>query len=87
MRLLYRQSYKERSIANCPPLEIIVVDDGSTDDTLQSCKGLVALCAASAENRGLSGARNRGNEEARGDLIALTGRRRHVAAAQIRTTA
>jgi glycosyltransferase involved in cell wall biosynthesis len=56
----------------CPPLEVIVVDDGSTDES--------AAIAASygppvhlirQENQGESVARNRGMDEARGDWVAL----------------
>lgn len=54
------------------PVEIIVVDDGSTDDTrerLLSCVGPVRYVYQS--NGGPSKARNRGLQEARGELIAF----------------
>lgn len=54
------------------PLEVIVVDDGSTDDTAAFVRQRyprVRLLAQ--ENHGVSHARNRGIEAARGEWIAL----------------
>ena len=53
--------------------EIILVNDGSTDDSLNICKALIAefpkLRLVDQENKGLSGARNSGLAVAKGDYI------------------
>jgi len=54
------------------PLEVIVVNDGSTDETAQVLERFRGrIVAINQENRGLSGARNRGIAAARGELIAF----------------
>ncbi len=55
-----------------PDFEVIVVDDGSTDDTpniLKACGPRISVFRQ--QNRGVSAARNRGVREASGSLIAF----------------
>jgi glycosyltransferase involved in cell wall biosynthesis len=53
-------------------LEIVVVDDGSTDDTKEVLKKYgVAVRYIYQENKGISGARNRGILESKGEYIAF----------------
>ena len=52
-----------------PDYEVIVVDDGSTDDTA-AIAGRYSVRLVSTENRGLSSARNTGLERATGDIVA-----------------
>ncbi|MEQ9409401.1 MAG: glycosyltransferase [Fuerstiella sp.] len=61
------------------PLEILVIDDGSTDDTLavarqlesQHCGIVRVLQHADGRNRGVSASRNLGMQEAAGELICF----------------
>ncbi len=58
------------------PVEIIVVDDGSTDDTAQVVRTFARRCAVPLhyfcqENQGHAAARNRGIAKAAGDLSAF----------------
>ena len=69
------QSVLNQTIAPC---EIIIVDDGSTDNSLNVVRSFVNSFNQSSnikiihkENGGVSSARNRGIKEAKGDYIAL----------------
>ncbi|WP_372624745.1 glycosyltransferase [Falsiroseomonas sp.] len=53
------------------PIETIVVDDGSTDDTAEVCRRFPGIRYVHQENAGLSAARNRGLREASGSLITF----------------
>ena len=54
------------------PLEVIVVNDGSTDETPQVLERYQGrIVTITQENRGLSGARNRGIAAAGGNLVAF----------------
>ncbi len=53
-----------------PPAEIIVVDDGSTDDTAGIARDL-GVTVISRANGGISAARNAGIRAARGEYVAL----------------
>ena len=69
-----------------PAYEIIVVDDGSTDDTAEMVEVLVRdgvhVRYLRQANQGAAAARNRGIRAAGGDWIALLDFGRHMAAGQ-----
>lgn len=57
---------------SAPPFEVIVIDDGSKDDTEQVLAPVMdRIRYIKTENRGVSAARNRGILEARGEWIAF----------------
>jgi len=53
------------------PREIIVVDDGSTDETNAVLANYPGLCIISQDNRGVSAARNMGIKKAGGEWLAF----------------
>lgn len=53
------------------PIELIVVDDGSIDDTAEVCRRFPGVRYVHQDNAGLSAARNRGLQEATSPLIAF----------------
>ncbi|MDH4232119.1 MAG: glycosyltransferase family 2 protein [Nitrospirota bacterium] len=58
-------------VQNYEPLEIIVVDDGSTDDTPMIVRSFQDIRYIRQANQGVAAARNTGIENSRGELIAF----------------
>lgn len=54
-----------------PPDEIIVVDDGSTDETVGTAQ-MFGVCVLKQTHRGPAAARNLGVQAARGDIVMFT---------------
>jgi glycosyltransferase involved in cell wall biosynthesis len=53
------------------PLEVLIVDDGSTDTTAEVARSFTDVRYVHQENRGPSAARNRGLQEASGEYTAF----------------
>src|SRR3989337_795696 len=55
-----------------PPIQVLIIDDGSTDDTSELCAAFgEPVSYLRRENRGVAGARNAGIAAAEGDWIAF----------------
>ena len=52
-----------------PPFEVVVVDDGSEDDTVTLANGFPCTVVPMEENRGPAAAKNRGARQARGEIL------------------
>ena len=78
--------YPALCLVGVPGLEVIVVDDGSHDQTAAVVERLAANAQGAATvrlvrhgvNRGYGAALKTGLAQAQGDLIAFFGRRRHL---------
>ncbi len=68
---LLRRAVESARAQTRPPVEVIVVDDGSADGTAALAESLGARVIRHGSNRGAAAARNTGIAAARGDLIAF----------------
>ena len=75
MKIYIEEALRSAFLQTLPDIEVICVDDGSTDGTwelLQRLKGEYNnLKICSQENKGAGGARNKGIEAAKGEYIAF----------------
>jgi O-antigen biosynthesis protein len=67
-----RQCLESLGRLNYPNYEVVVVDDGSTDRTLEILKDFPSTIVVRQQNYGLSVARNSGIQAARGQIVAFT---------------
>jgi len=67
-----RECLESLVLLNYPNYEIILVDDGSTDDTPQIAADFPTVRYVRQDNAGLSAARNIGALRARGEVVAYT---------------
>jgi len=65
------EAIKSVCMQNYEPLEIVIVDDGSTDDTSVIVRSFNDIRYIRQENHGVAAARNTGITESRGELIAF----------------
>jgi glycosyltransferase involved in cell wall biosynthesis len=69
---LLPQAIESALVQTYPHYEIVIVDDGSTDETSEIIKPYInKVRFITQKNRGVSAARNRGIREAKGELIAF----------------
>ena len=66
-----REALDSVRTATTRTVEVIVVDDGSTDDSAAIAAGTPGTICVRQSNAGLAAARNRGIEEARGEYVAF----------------
>ena len=55
------------------PIEILVVDDGSTDKSFEIASTFNEVCAVKQDNSGVAAARNVGFEQSKGDFVCFFG--------------